>query len=141
MSDKTFDFFQDHSRNFLEVALGTERQASMQDPDGYGKRTGVCGDTVEIFLKLHKKNVRAVSYHVAGCINTIACCNAVAQMAEGTDIDTAWGITPERVMDYLETLPPDHRHCAELAIGALYSALANCLELYRHPWKKRYRKN
>jgi len=141
MNDKTFDFFQDHSRNFLEMALGTERQASMQHPDGYGKRTGVCGDTVELFLKVHKKKVQAVSYHVEGCINTNACCNAVAQMAEGADVDAAWGITPERVADYLETLPPNHQHCAELAVGALYLALANYLELQRHPWKKGYSGN
>ena len=93
MSEKKIDFYQDHSINYLEMALGTERQASMENPDGYGTRTGECGDTVEIFLKVHAKKVQAVSYHADGCLNTHACCNSVAEMAEGAAVETTWGIT------------------------------------------------
>ena len=42
------------------------------------------------------------------------------------------------VISSLETLPPQNTHCAELAVGALYLALANYQELKRHPWKKLY---
>ena len=139
--EKHMDFFQDHSRTYLEMALSTDRQELMENPDGYGKRTGDCGDTVEIFLKVRKGRIQKVSYLVQGCINTNACCNTVANMAEGKSVKAAWGITPERVMDYLETLPSNHEHCAELAVGALYLALSNCQELERNPWKKGYRKN
>ena len=138
MNDRDFDFFRDHSRNYLEMALTRDRQESMANPDGYGRRTGVCGDTVEIFLKVGQGRVASVSYQLDGCINTNACCNTVAVMAEGKSIDSAWGITPEKVIDFLGTLPPENAHCAELAVGALYLALANCRELGRHPWKKAY---
>ncbi|MCP4673404.1 MAG: iron-sulfur cluster assembly scaffold protein, partial [Desulfobacula sp.] len=37
----------------------------------------------------------------------------------------AWKISPEKVNKFLETLPEDHFHCAELAVGALYLALAD----------------
>lgn len=124
MNKSGFDFFQDHSRNFLEMALKTDRQELMENPDGYGKRTGVCGDTVEIHLKVCRKRVEGVSYHVDGCVNTNACCNTVAHMVEGKSVEDAWGVTPERVIEFLETLPPDHVHCAELAVGALYLALS-----------------
>ena len=102
MSEQDFDFFQDHSRNFLEMALKTDKQEYMDCPDGYGKRTGVCGDTVEIFLKINHKTVASVSFHVNGCINTNACCNTVAHMAEGRSVEAAWGITPEKIIDFLE---------------------------------------
>ena len=138
MNGNAFNFYQDHSRNFLEMALSRDRQESMANPDGYGRRTGVCGDTVEIFLRVTNGRVANVSYQVNGCINTNACCNTVALMAEGARVDEAWEITPEKVIDYLKTLPPDHVHCAELAVGALYLALARCRELQRHPWKKNY---
>ena len=141
MSEQDFDFFQDHSRNFLEMALKTDRQEYMDRPDGYGKRTGVCGDTVEIFLKINRKKVAAVSYQVDGCINTNACCNTVVHMAEGRSVEEAWGITPEKIDAFLETLPPDHFHCAELAVGALYLALARYQELDQNPWKKGYAKS
>jgi nitrogen fixation NifU-like protein len=138
---KEFDFYQDHSRNYLEMALKTDRQESMANPDGYGRRTGVCGDTVEMFLKIRQGKIEAVSYRIDGCINTNACCNTVAHLAEGKSVDAAWAVTPERVAAYLETLPPDHWHCAELAVGALYLALSKYRELERNPWKKGYSKS
>ena len=44
----------------------------------------------------------------------------------------------EMDMDH-ETLPADHYHCAELAVGALYLALADCRQTRRKPWQKLYR--
>ena len=141
MNEKSFDFFQDHSRNYLEMALRTDKQEPMNDPDGYGKHTGVCGDTVEFFLKVRQGQIHGVSYHVDGCLNTNACCNTVAHMIEKRSVEAAWGITPEKVIEYLETLPPDHAHCAELSVGALYLALSNFQELKGKPWKKIYQRN
>ena len=45
--------------------------------------------------------------------------------AEGKPVDSAWQISPEQVSTFLSTLPADHFHCAELAVGALYLALAD----------------
>jgi nitrogen fixation NifU-like protein len=55
-------------------------------------------------------------------------------------VEDAWEITPEAIIDYLETLPPEHAHCAELSVGAFYLALSNFQELDRNPWKKGYLK-
>jgi len=79
-----------------------------------------------------------VFFDTDGCMNTNACANTVAELAEGRNVEEAWEITAEDVISYLETLPPQHTHCAELAVGALYLALANYQELKRHPWKKLY---
>lgn len=50
----------------------------------------------------------------------------------------AWEITPEKVTDYLETLPKEYAHCAELAVGAFYLALINYQEFEHAPWKRLY---
>jgi nitrogen fixation NifU-like protein len=50
----------------------------------------------------------------------------VVSFARGKTLDQAWEITPEQVVAYLQTLPPDHEHCAQLAVGGLYLALADC---------------
>jgi nitrogen fixation NifU-like protein len=55
-------------------------------------------------------------------------------------VEAAWEITPEDVVAYLETLPPENMHCAELAVGALYLALRNHREFKHEPWKKLYQK-
>jgi len=71
-------------------------------------------------------------------MNTNACANTVAQLAEGRKIKDAWEITAEDVAAYLETLPLESTHCAELAVGAFYLSLSNFQQLQRHPWKKLY---
>ena len=140
MAERKFDFWHDHSLNYLQMAFGYYRHARLQNPDGRGKRTGECGDTVEMFLCTDNGRIHSVSFDTNGCINTNACANTVSHLAEGRTIDEAWGITPENVIEFLETLPEENYHCAELAVGAFYRALVNYQELQRNPWKKSYLK-
>lgn len=141
MEKNGFDFWQDHSLHYLEMAFRTDKREIIKSPDGYGKRTGTCGDTVEIFLTVCEGCIRSVSFDTDGCINTNACCNTVARLVEGKTIKEAWQITPDNVVDYLETLPLENTHCAELAVSAFYLALANYNELKKDPWKKLYQGN
>ena len=55
MTAKEFDFWQDHSLHYLEMAFRHDRRERLQNPDGYGKRTEECGDTVEMFLCNRKR--------------------------------------------------------------------------------------
>lgn len=133
------DFWQRHSLVFLEMAFRTDRQERLDQPDGYGRNQGACGDTVEFFLQLDGERVQTLAYDLNGCLNTNACANAVIALAEGQPLDKAWELKPETVATFLESLPADHFHCAELAVGAFYKALAQARDLRRQPWKKLYR--
>ena len=139
MEPKRFDFWQDHSAHYLEMAFRTDRREVIKKPDGYGKKTGDCGDTVEMYLTVSKDRIQSVSFETNGCLSTSACANTVAELAEGKQVEEVWQITPDDVVDYLETLPPQNTHCAELAVGAFYLALRNYQELKRDSWKKLYR--
>ena len=119
---------QRHSQRFLKMAFSAKRRKVIKHPDGYGRNFGQCGDTVEVYLKREDSKLTSVCYRVDGCIHTNACAATMAQMAEGQSIDDAWGITPEKVIRYLKSLPKQNTHCAELAVGALYLALAACEE-------------
>jgi nitrogen fixation NifU-like protein len=140
MEKNAFNFWQDHSLNYLEMAFRSDRNEVIGNPDGHGKKTGDCGDTVEIFLAVAENIVKHVSFLIEGCRNTNACANTVAFLAEGKPVDEAWNITPEAVIAFLETLPKENYHCAELAVGAFYLALADYEEMKRNPWKKLYAK-
>jgi nitrogen fixation NifU-like protein len=141
MTGEKFDFWQDHSIKYLEMALKTDRMEPLENPDGEGRHTGECGDTVAMFLKLRGTTIAQVAFQVHGCMNTLASANAVAELIEGKPIEDAWELTPERVIDFLETLPKAHHHCAELAVGALYRALADVRSKQRDPWRKMYAKS
>ena len=140
MNEKKFDFWQDNSLSYLEMAFRHDRRERLQNPDGYGKRTGECGDTVEMFLCMKGDCIQTVSFDTDGCINTNACANTVSHLSEGKTIQEAWEITPDDVIEFLETLPKENYHCAELAVGAFYLALASCREFQRNAWKKQYQR-
>ncbi len=86
MNEKKFDFWRDHSLHYLEMAFRYDRRERLQNPDGYGKRTGECGDTVEIFLCIKNGIIQSVSFDTDGCINTNACANTVSHISEGKTI-------------------------------------------------------
>jgi len=139
MSNPQEDIWQTHSMTFLEMAFRHDRQERLRNADGYGKKEGDCGDTVEFFLIVKKDRIHHIAYALDGCIHTNACANAIIALAEGKRVEKAWDIKPEDVAAYLESLPEDHFHCAELAVGAFYLALADTRRMQQAPWKKAYR--
>ncbi len=118
-------FIPRYSGHFDTMVKNSERCRELDHPDGHGTRTGDCGDTVEMFIDVEDKTLKTVTFCIKGCRYTKASANTVSLLTEGKTIDNAWKITPEDVANYLEILPPDHFHCAELAVGALYNALAD----------------
>jgi nitrogen fixation protein NifU and related proteins len=135
------DFWNKHSDHYLEMAFRTDRCEIIAKPDGYGKNTGECGDTIEIYLTVSDDRIQWVSFVTDGCMNTRACANTVADMAEKKTLDDAWKVKTEDVIAYLQTLPEESFHCAELAVGALYLALTNARVNLKESWKKLYQKN
>lgn len=117
-------FWDRHSPEFLEMAFLRDHMERIARPDGYGARTGDCGDSVEFFIMGGPEEISTIAFEVKGCLHTTACCNTVVRLTRGLSLEKAWEITPADVADYLQTLPDDHFHCAELAVGAFYLALA-----------------
>lgn len=132
------DNWTEHAVTFLEMAFRSDRQRRMDHPSGSGGHRGACGDSIEIFLRIDGDQVLEMTYEVSGCMNTNACANALAELAEGKTVEDAWRITPEAVAAFLQSLPPDHLHCAELVVGAFYRALASYGQQRGNAWKQSY---
>ncbi len=138
MTHDTAEQVQVHSEKYVAMTRRRERCYENENSDGYGKKTGECGDTVEFFLDVREGVIDTVTFQIDGCLHTMACANTVTIMVEGRSVAESWDITPEIIIKYLETLPDNHHHCAELAVGAFYLALASYHELQRQPWKTVY---
>lgn len=118
-------FFERHSDRFLEMAFSTDRQERIRRPDGYGKGTKECGDTVEIFISLSGETLEFVSYQVDGCVYANACAAALSHLATGKLSREAADIKARNIIDFLETLPDTESHCAELVADAFHKALGD----------------
>ncbi|MGO9021683.1 MAG: iron-sulfur cluster assembly scaffold protein [Syntrophobacteraceae bacterium] len=140
MDQKVLQFLQQHSANFLSMALETARRRRIQHADGYGKCSRECGDTLEIYLMSRNGRIISASFYTDGCIYTVACANALAGMIEGKPIAEARAISARQIADFLESLPKAEMHCAQLAVQTLHAALLDLRETERQPWTKFYRK-
>ena len=90
---------------------------------GYGRVTGFCGDTMEIFIKVEGDKISDCSFFTDGCGTTIASGSLVVSLARGKSILQATQITQKSILDACEGLPDEDRHCAELAANTLQYAI------------------
>ncbi len=122
-TEESFDFWNDHSLEFLEMAMKRDYQESVQAPDGYGKNVRDCGDAVEFYLMTKKEELISISYDIKGCLFSHACANTIIKLALNTSIEQARGIRPEDIVNFLKTLPAKESHCADHALEAFGRAL------------------
>ena len=124
----------------LEHILTPRHLGMLSEPDGQAQIIGPCGDTIEVFLKIDDGVVCKAFFLTDGCEYTIACGDAICELAEKKTVKEAFQINAEKLFDYLEGLPKDHVHCASLAANTMRKALLEYLEKRDEPWKKAYRK-
>lgn len=112
-----------YSETLIEHGLNPRNYGPIEDPDGYAKVTGPCGDTVEMFLRVRDGRVEQATFTTDGCIFSIAACSVAAEMAERKTLSECIGINQSAILDYLQKMPADHEHCALLAATTLQRAL------------------
>lgn len=94
----------------------------MHEADGYGRVTGSCGDTIEIFLKVEDDRVKAASFTTTGCASSGLCGSFAAELAIGRGVEQLFDMKGEEVLAYIGTFPESERHCAFLAVETLHEA-------------------
>jgi nitrogen fixation NifU-like protein len=129
-----------YSRKAIDYFLHPRNLGKIENPDGYGKVTGPCGDTMEIFLKLINGKIVEANFITDGCGTTVICGSMVTELAKGKSINDAGDITQAFILQNLGGLPESDQHCALLAADTLREALKDYRMLEREPWKKLYRK-
>ncbi len=113
----------------------------MEEPDGYAKNTGSCGDTMEMFLRVKGDKIVECTFQTDGCGTTIASGSAATELASGKSLVEALAAAGAgEILKALGGLPEDSAHCAVLAAETLRRALADYLSRRNEPWKKAYRK-
>ena len=100
----------------------------LEPSDGHARVTGICGDTMEIFLKFEDDRVKEASYITDGCGSSTICGSFAVELAIGKDPDEVAAITGEAVVEKIGRLPKEDEHCAFLAAETLREALAGYMK-------------
>jgi nitrogen fixation NifU-like protein len=124
----------DHWKNPRNLGL-------LDDPDGYARVSGACGDTMEMSVRLDGDTVAACGFQTDGCGTTMICGSAATWLAlNRTFVEALGAVSARGILELLGGLPEEDVHCAELAAETLRRALADYLAHRNSPWKKSYRK-
>jgi nitrogen fixation NifU-like protein len=131
----------EYSEAVIDRWINPRNMGQMENPDGYGKVTGTCGDTIEIFLRMKDDKISRCTYLTDGCGATISCACMATELARGkTFIEALAVINAQKIIQELGGLPEGNVHCAQLAAESLRHALADYLHQKKTPWKSAYRK-
>ena len=118
-----------YSKKVMEHFLNPKNVGVIENPDGYGKvGNPVCGDMMEIYIKVKDDIITDIKFKTFGCGSAIATSSMVTELAKGKHIDDALEITRNDVADELDGLPPQKMHCSNLAADALHVAIQNYKE-------------
>ena len=113
------------SENLRKEVLTPHNIGKLCIPDSYVSVTGVCGDTIEMYLKINNGRISDIKFMTGGCGYTIACSSYVTRTARGKTIEEASRIKPEDVDEYFDGLPEENKHCAKLSVMTLQAVIEN----------------
>ncbi len=113
-----------YSKKVMDHFMNPRNVGEIESPDGYGKvGNPVCGDLMEIFIKVKEDKVEDIKFRTFGCASAIAVSSMVTEMAKGMRLEEAMKITRDDVADELGGLPPQKLHCSNLGADALHAAI------------------
>lgn len=110
---KVMDHFM-HPRNMGKMDDATHK-AQIGNP--------VCGDVLELYLKIKNGKIEKASFLAFGCGAAIAGSSVLTEMLKGKTIKEAMAIKNLDVAEALGGLPKEKIHCSVLARQAVEKAL------------------
>jgi nitrogen fixation protein NifU and related proteins len=115
-SRELLDHFQ-NPRNAGEFAAA-DATARLENP--------VCGDILELALKLEGKRIVEIRFRAKGCVPTMACASALTELIKDKNIEEARQVSREELVNKVGGLPPASAHASHLAIETLAALLDKC---------------
>ncbi len=113
------DQVMDHFRNPRNVG-------AIENADGIGKEGNVlCGDVMELYLKVKDDVIEDAKFKTFGCGAAIATSSIVTELVKNKNIDEALKLSNKAVAEALGGLPAAKMHCSVLAVDALKKAVAD----------------
>ncbi len=91
--------------------------------NAYGKSSGSCGESIEIFLKVNGDKIEDAKFFTKGCVTIVVCGSVVTELVKNKSLEEAMKIRSIDIVDEIGGLPEDELHCAIIAENALKEAI------------------
>lgn len=116
-----------YSEKTLEHFRNPRNVGTLEGDDVAVGRVGnpVCGDLMEIYIRVHDDVIEEIKFQTFGCGSAVATSSMITELVLGMTLDKAIEVTRSDVADALDGLPPVKMHCSNLAADALHDAIRN----------------
>ena len=111
-SDKAINYF-----------LSKANMGSLADADQVTELTGVCGDTMKIYLKFEDGRIKDAKIQVLGCPGAVSSAMAAMDLIKGMSVEEAVAVQDRDIFRLLEEIPDQKQHCIRLTVKTLQKAL------------------
>ncbi|MDH4136806.1 MAG: Fe-S cluster assembly scaffold protein NifU [Anaerolineae bacterium] len=114
----------EYSELVIEHFQNPRNVGVIEDADGVGKMgSPVCGDLMEIYVKVSNSHIADIKFRTFGCGAAIASGSIASEMIKGKSLAEAEALTDEDVAKALGGLPEKKMHCSNLAASTLHKAI------------------
>ena len=110
----------------MEHFMNPHNAGNMENPDAVGSfGSPVCGDMMEISLKIKDGVIEDAKFKTFGCGSAIASSSVATDMIKGLTLEEALELTNQDFVDELGGLPAPKMHCSLLSEQAIKLAIYN----------------
>ena len=114
----------EYSELVIEHFQNPRNVGAIEDADGVGKLgSPVCGDLMEIYIKVDNNHIADIKFRTFGCGAAIASGSMASEIIKGKTLAEAEALSDEDVAKALGGLPEKKMHCSNLAASTLHKAI------------------
>jgi len=122
----------EYSQKVMEHFMNPRNMGIVENADGVGREGNpVCGDLMEITIKVENGRIADIKFRTFGCGAAIATSSMATEMVKGHTLEEALKLSRDAVAEALGGLPPIKMHCSNLAADAIHAAIKDYYK--RHP--------
>lgn len=115
-----------YSRTVVDHFVKPRLTEALARVDGLGTANSIdpdCPDQVQIDVQVDGVHIVAIRQVTEGCVATVAAASFLAERLNGAGIEEARALTEPQLRAELGGVPERHKHCLDVPINALATAL------------------
>lgn len=109
-----------YSPELLDHFQNPRNAGDVETPDASAQlENPVCGDVLQLTVKLAGKQIANVRFRAKGCVPAMACGSALTELVKGKSVEEARLVSREELARKVGGLPQASIHASHLAIDTL----------------------
>ncbi|OSA92927.1 UNVERIFIED_ORG: iron-sulfur cluster assembly scaffold protein [Clostridium botulinum] len=119
-------FEEEYSNLVIDHFMCPRNMGVLNDSNGEGSNGDPnCGDYLNIYIRVENNIIEDISFLVFGCPASVATSSMTTELAKKKTLEEALKITETDIIDALDGLPENKKHCSNLGVAALKNAISN----------------